>query len=662
MKSYLFIASVCLVSFSTQAQFDQVWANTAGASTNDIAFSVSTDPIGDIVVTGFFNGTVDFDPGPAIFNLIGQGSNDLFLAKYSSSGTFLWAFALGSADSEFGNAVKTDAAGNIYLSISFSDVLDIDPGPGVANFTSTGFTANSILAKYDVNGNYLWGVQLASTTASSINGITFDNSNNILITGTFYGTVDFDPSGSVLNLIAAGSSDIFFAKYNIAGELIFAKNIGGVDLDAGSQITTDNLGNILVTGGFRTSADFDPGPGNSTLNTAGINSLTDIFFAKYDANGNYLWAKSLGGNNNDMPGGLAIDNSNNIFLCGTIRDLIDFDPGTNTILLGPTPVGGEDFFLAGYNPNGDYLWAQVSGGSSFDFGTHITINNENEIYLSGRFAGTVDFDPGPGVYTLTSLSGQHGFLARYTTNGQFLNAASMGGSASTVAEEIAVINDDTVIVVGQFSGTTDFNTGAGTDNRTAVGGSDLFIGKYAVSQSALPITLRDFRFVCKPAGVLLTWISENEINSREFIVEKSADGNLFKAFETIKAAGNSGTLREYSSLDQSNLDGKRIFYRLKQVDQDLRYSYSKVITADCSRTMPAIRLFPNPATETLTVYSPLFAPQSISIVGMDGKELMRKLINGSDPSIVLDVSNLSTGMYILVLRSGQQVLYEKFIK
>jgi Secretion system C-terminal sorting domain len=662
MKNKLLVFCLCLFTSQIKAQFDLLWTNTAGASTNDIAFSVTSDFNGDIIATGFFNGTVDFDPGPATFNLTGQGSNDIFLAKYNSSGSLVWAFALGSADSEFGNVVKTDAIGNIYLSISFADVLDLDPGPGIASFTSIGFTANSILAKYDPNGNYLWGIQIASTTSSSINGMSFDNTNNVLITGTFYGTVDFDPGVGTLNLVSAGSSDIFFAKYNSSGQALFAKNIGGADLDAGFQITSDNTGNILVTGGFRTSADFDPGPGLSVLNTAGVSSLTDLFFAKYDANGNYIWAKSIGGSDSEIPGGIVVDNSNNIVVFGTIRNLVDFDPGSGTVILGPTPAGGEDFFTAGFNPNGDYLWAQVSGGTGVDIGTIIAKNSENEFYITGRFSGTIDFDPGPGLYSLTSTGIQNGFFARYTMSGQFLNAARLGGSGSTEVEELAVINGDTIVIVGQFSAITDFNPGTGTDNRNANGGSDLFIGKYAVSQSSLPIILRDFRFDCRTTGIQLSWTTDQETNFLEFILERSTDGYRFKAIDTIKAAGNSITANGYSIFDQQNLQDKRTFYRLKQVDQDMQYSYSRVIAASCSVTNSVVKIFPNPASEIITIFAPSLSAASVSIIGLDGKELMHKLVNQPGPSFSLNISNLPKGMYILAIRSGLDIFHHKFIK
>ena len=292
MKSAFLIFIIPMtMCFSKQAfsQFTTQWVHRAGSASGDAGTSVAVDPSGNIYVTGYFTGTVDFDPGPPVFNLTAVANNDAFLAKYNASGVFLWAKSIGGADTDLAEAVTTDALGNVYISINFGATIDMDPGPGMASFTTVGFDSG-ILGKYDANGNYQWAILLASPASSGISDIKIDAANNIFITGAFHGTVDFDPGIAVENLTAASNADVFIAKYDANGNYQFAKRMGAGAFDVGFFIELDGTGSIIISGYYRLTVDFDPGPGVANLTAVG--SLNDVFFAKYDANGNYLWAVS----------------------------------------------------------------------------------------------------------------------------------------------------------------------------------------------------------------------------------------------------------------------------------------------------------------------------------------------------------------------------------
>ncbi|MBW8050176.1 MAG: T9SS type A sorting domain-containing protein [Cytophagales bacterium] len=186
-----------------------------------------------------------------------------------------------------------------------------------------------------------------------------DASGNAYITGDFYGTADFDPGAGVQNLTSVGVRDIFFAKYDANGNYLWAKSIGGTSADFGNSIATNASGNAYITGFFYGTADFDPGAGVQNLTPVGIN---DIFFAKYDANGNYLWAKSIGSTSNDAGYSIATDAFGNAYITGFFVATADFDPGAGVQNL--TPVGGSDIFFAKYQDSGstgiDELKAQSS--------------------------------------------------------------------------------------------------------------------------------------------------------------------------------------------------------------------------------------------------------------------------------------------------------------
>ncbi|MBW8050175.1 MAG: hypothetical protein FVQ77_07530 [Cytophagales bacterium] len=162
---------------------------------------------------------------------------------------------------------------------------------------------------------YQWAKSIGSTAYDIGYSIATDASGNAYITGSFQYTADFDPGAGVQNLTSVGSADIFFAKYDANGNYLWAKSIGGIASDIGYSIATDTSGNVYITGFFSgisgdtITADFDPGAGVQNLTPVGGD---DIFFAKYDANGNYLWAKSIGSAGYDVGHSIATDASGNV--------------------------------------------------------------------------------------------------------------------------------------------------------------------------------------------------------------------------------------------------------------------------------------------------------------------------------------------------------------
>jgi len=245
------------------------------------------DGNGNLVVAGYFAGTVDFDPGPGVFNLT-TSPRTIFIAKYDSFGNFVLAKAIGGTSTIFLNDLAIDASGNIYITGKFSGVLDIDPGPGVVNLVSS--SSNIYIAKYDFEVNYVYGKSLGGLSDDEGLSIELDNNNNLYLTGSFADVVDFDPGPGNAILVSAGQQDIFFAKYDASGNLLFAKSIGSIANDKGNSICRDISGNIYLTGLFAESVDFDPGSGTAILSSLGG---SDVFVAKYDPSGNFIFARAF---------------------------------------------------------------------------------------------------------------------------------------------------------------------------------------------------------------------------------------------------------------------------------------------------------------------------------------------------------------------------------
>jgi uncharacterized protein (TIGR03437 family) len=175
---------------------------------------VVVDGSGNVYTTGFFQGTADFDPGPGVFNMTSAGGNDVFVSKLDSAGNFAWARRMGGTDSDGGDGVVVDGSGNVYTAGSFGGTVDFDPGPGVFNLTSAG-DSDIFVAKLDGDGNFVWAQQMGGT-GSAFPEITIavDAGSNVYATGGFRDTADFDPGAGVFELTSAGARDIFVAKYN----------------------------------------------------------------------------------------------------------------------------------------------------------------------------------------------------------------------------------------------------------------------------------------------------------------------------------------------------------------------------------------------------------------------------------------------------------------
>ncbi|MBK8822372.1 MAG: hypothetical protein IPN58_07090 [Anaerolineales bacterium] len=173
--------------------------------------------------------------------------------------------------------------------------------------------------------------------------------------------------------------------------------MGSTHFDFGYGIVVDSIGNVYTTGLFQDTVDFDPGAGVTDLVSIGFQ---DTFISKLDSNGDYVWAKSMGGINLDSGVDIALDSYGNVYTMGVFMDTVDFDPGAGTTNL--ISAGNKDTFLSKLDSHGDYIWAKSIGGTDLDYGTSIALDVSGNIHMAGYFYGTADFDPGAGIANLIS--------------------------------------------------------------------------------------------------------------------------------------------------------------------------------------------------------------------------------------------------------------------
>ena len=191
----------------------------------------------------------------------------------------------------------------------------------------------------------VWARQMGGTSHEEGISTAVDASGNVFTTGHFVGTADFDPGPGTLSFTSAGSSDIFVSKLDALGNFVWAKQLGGITNDQGFALAVDPSGNVLTTGSFSGTVDFDPGSGTFNLTAIG---LSDIFVSKLDDQGNFVWAKQMGGNpipsTYDEGRSIAVDPSGNVFTTGIFYAVGDFDPGPGTFNLNSGSNSIPDIF------------------------------------------------------------------------------------------------------------------------------------------------------------------------------------------------------------------------------------------------------------------------------------------------------------------------------
>ncbi len=183
----------------------------------------------------------------------------------------------------------------------------------------------------------------------------------------------------------------------------------------------------------------------------------------------------MGGTNSDYGMSIAVDAAENVYTSGYFWLTADFDPGAGTFNL--TPAGSADIFVSKLDASGNFVWAKNMGGTNFDRGTNIGVDNSGNVYTTGTFEGTSDFDPGAGVVNLTSAGNNDIFISKLDASGNFVWAKRMGGTSSDGVSSIAIDSSGNIYTTGSFEGTADFDPGAGVVNLTSVGNNDIFVSK-----------------------------------------------------------------------------------------------------------------------------------------------------------------------------------------
>jgi uncharacterized delta-60 repeat protein len=337
------------------------------------------------------------------------------------------------------------------------------------------------IARYNPDGTLAWAKRAGGTNYDYGSGITALSDDSLIVTGDFQATATFGyNTPNVTYLVSAGSYDIFVARYNSNGTFAWAKCAGGTGEDEGWAITALSDGSTVATGSFEGSATFGPGePSPTVLASAGGK---DIFIARYNAVGAFIWAKSAGGTGDD--GGKAITALSGFYdkdtvVTGNFQGTAVFgkdEPGESALY----SAGGADIFIARYNPDGTLIEADSCGGTGDDSGQGITVLSDDSTVVTGYFQLKATFGLGePNQTDLSSAGGYDIFIAGYSPSQWIAWAKRAGGTNSDIAYAVTALSDDSTVATGWFTGSSTF--GPGEPNQTVLtsaGSIDIFIARF----------------------------------------------------------------------------------------------------------------------------------------------------------------------------------------
>lgn len=330
----------------------------------------------------------------------------------------------------------------------------------IPGFTQTSPTQEGVIAL-----QYEWARTTASTAGSMADAtvVRTDASGNIFLAGTFQGTVDLAPGTGLGPVVSNGSRDVYVTKLNPDGSHAWTRTFGGAFEDSLESLVVDSSGNLFVAGSFGMTVDFDPTSGVDNRTSVGIR---DGFLLKLNADGSYGWAKTFGGTDaHTSVLGICRDASGNLYLTGTFSKTVDFNPGAGADT-GTAPEGVFGIFVTRIHADGTYGWTRTMSGNSFARGVAVGADSAGNLYVTGHFYRTVDFNPGTGVQNLSSSGDWDMFVAKFTVSGDYLWTKQIGGSDWDMVQDIKIDGSGNIYLAGVFSTGVDFNPDAGTDDRT----------------------------------------------------------------------------------------------------------------------------------------------------------------------------------------------------
>jgi hypothetical protein len=420
----ILLVFISILSFSQVHEFE--WANQCGnpPNTTDTKTTLASGHDGNFFISGEFLDTAQF--GDKF--LVSAGGTDIFLVKNTAEGVPLWTSRIGAADYDYVQKIITDDEGNVMMTGYFYGDTQI----GQDRYTSYG-SQDLFIAKFNAGGVFLWSYRVGGPMADYITGFSVDKDQNIIIAGYFYDTIYFGDT----TIIATRSSDIFLAKFNPGGDLLWVTSAGGSSSDQVRSASCDPDGNILVTGSFY----YDITLVDTTLSTL---DPVGVFIAKYFPDGHLDHVFQLNGTYLSTENYVVAGQEGDFYISGNFSEQIFL--GSNTFDAGEF---NQDIYIAKYDASCGLQWAKHAHSTSSDQIVGIETDIYNNLYLTGHYLDTINFDLLTLPYTLCCGSREI-FIVNYSPFGDVLWGERITGTRANV-QSLAMSRQGDLLLSGLFS-------------------------------------------------------------------------------------------------------------------------------------------------------------------------------------------------------------------
>lgn len=580
--------------------------------------AIVTNAANDIYVVGRFRETADFDMNAAVASLSSPSNYDGFVAKYDLNGALIWAMnigATGTGENTIAHDIAVDVDGNIVVVGAFRGAnVNFAPRGGVGTTltsTNTGSATDAFVAKYNPAGQCIWAIGMGSTSSSDeFLGVDVDAVNNIYVTGRLDdntgGGININPLGTAQFLsTASNSSDAVLIKYDPNGIHQWDLSIGDTGIDYGHDVHV--VGNLVYLGGrFQgTSTNFNPqGTAIQRTSAGGY----DAYLAQYNtADGLCNWVVNFGSSGTERVEKIEVDAGGNVYITGAFQNTVDLDPigGGSSI---SSQGSSNDIFVSKYTASGVNVWGFGIGDGNSDEGFDLSIDGSN-VYLTGYFEGTMDFDPSANTANITAQTGgtaEETFLAKYTTNGIYVNAFAIEGPSNDRAYGVTARNGS-IYLTGFFRGSNvDFDPVTTTTLNAASGTSyhDGFIAAYSDIPPAGP-EVAITEWLANPSGPEAEeeWVEiynygSTVVNLRNWrLKDEDTDDNIISTTDLFLPAGASIILARNKAKFEEHWLKACASDQVVQVGMTLANGTDEIILEDNTGTLVWSVAYQNDGTE-----------------------------------------------------------------
>lgn len=448
----------------------------AGSTNDNTVRSAVIDNLGNYIVTGEFTNSLTLGS----FTLTSSGGQDIYVAKFNSSGTVLWAVRNGGVGDESGTAVAVDANNNVYVAGNFSSTSITWGTTVLANSGASAATSDIFMVRLlAANGSVSWARKAGGAGTDGVSAMEV-NGNNMVLTGNFSGTATFNTT----NIVAAGGindMDYYVCRYNATnGTFNWVRRAGGLQFDSGTDIHVDASGNVITTGRYAGTVQF--GTTAATTITS-INSSFDVFTARYNSSGTLIWIRSGGSSLNDMGQAVETDAAGNVYVMAECATNASF--GVHSI------TGSLMNVLVAYNSGGTVLYARKA--TQTDNGQiSVTAMRKNPLSNQLVVAGTINsgttanLNFGSRTFSNTTAT-SIAFVASYDLQAQLVDVKLPGSTGESKAEDVSINGGGNCIIAGTFGTGNSSQLDFGSNIVTSAGGQDGFVLFCNSSQVSAPV-------------------------------------------------------------------------------------------------------------------------------------------------------------------------------